>query len=205
MDRSAWSPRTVPIGGPTCSLAATKTEAYAVRIMAGNWVPIDDTSCWIYNYTWNPERPLTNAERERFAAGSGIHAQTDADYIPIRRRENDYLIDRAKQKTESYTGIEGVSEQDACIQDSQGPIADRTMEHLGPTDMGIIRFRRLILESARALMNGHPPAALADPAAYRVRGGGAVTPAEEPFAEVMQGRFGHEHGLSVSTGRSHAN
>jgi phthalate 4,5-dioxygenase oxygenase subunit len=169
------------------------------------WVPIDDTSCWIYNYTWNPERPLTNAERERFAAGSGIHARTDAGYIPIRRRENDYLIDRAKQKTESYTGIEGVSEQDACIQDSQGPIADRTTEHLGPTDMGVIRFRRLILESARALMNGHPPAALADPAAYRVRGGGAVTLAEEPFAEVMKGRFGHEHGLSASTGRSHAN
>jgi phthalate 4,5-dioxygenase oxygenase subunit len=90
---------------------------------------------------------LTNAERERFAAGSGIHARTDAGYIPIRRRENDYLIDRAKQKTESYTGIEGVSEQDACIQDSQGPIADRTTEHLGPTDMGVIRFRRLILES----------------------------------------------------------
>ena len=33
------------------------------------WVPIDDTSCWIYNYTWNPERPLTDAERARFRAG----------------------------------------------------------------------------------------------------------------------------------------
>ena len=70
-------------------------------------------------------------------------------YIPIRRRENDYLIDRAKQKTETYTGIEGVSEQDACIQDSQGLIADRTIEHLGPTDMGVIRFRRLMLEAVR--------------------------------------------------------
>ncbi len=159
------------------------------------WVPIDDTSCWIHNYTWNPERPLTPAERSRFAGGSGIHAQVDADYIPIRRRENDYLIDRVKQKTESYTGIEGVSEQDACIQDSQGLIADRTQEHLGPTDMGVIRFRRLILQAVQALQNGAPPGAVSHPEAYRVRGGGAVAPADQPLAEVMRARFGHEHGL----------
>ncbi len=161
------------------------------------WVPIGDTSCWIYNYTWNPDRPLTEAERARFSAGSGIHAQVDARYIPLRRRENDYLIDRTKQKTESFTGIEGVSEQDACIQDSQGFIADRTAEHLGPTDMGVIRFRRLILDAARALTQGEPPAALAHPRAYRVRGGGAVAPSAMGFGEVMRSRFGNEHGLAA--------
>ena len=160
------------------------------------WVPIDDMSCWIYNYTWNPDRPLTEAEHDRFSAGSGIHARVDADYIPIRRRENDYLIDRAKQKTESYTGIEGVSEQDACIQDSQGLIADRSTEHLGPTDMGIVRFRRLILDSARALVRGEPPSALAHPDAYRVRGGGAIAPIDSQLDTVMRTRFGHEHGLA---------
>ena len=34
----------------------------------------------------------------------------------------------------TVTGVEGVSEQDTMIQDSQGLIADRTREHLGPTD-----------------------------------------------------------------------
>ena len=154
------------------------------------WVPIDDVSCWIYNYTWNPDRPLSDQERERFARGSGIHAETDADHIPIRRRENDYLLDRARQKHESYTGIDGVSEQDACIQDSQGPIADRTAEYLGPTDMGIIRFRRLILDSAKALAAGDPPSALRHPAAYKIRGGGAVAPAGQPLADVLHARFG---------------
>ena len=125
-----------------------------------------------------------------------MHAEVDAQYVPIRRRENDYLIDRAKQKTETYTGIEGVSEQDACIQDSQGFIADRTIEHLGPTDMGVIRFRRLILEAVRALENGEPPRAAAHPEAYRVRSGGAIAPSDVPLAEVMRARFGHEHGLS---------
>ena len=160
------------------------------------WVPIDDTSCWVHTYTWNPERPLTEAERARFRAGSGIHAEVDANYVPLRRRENDYLIDRAKQKTESYTGIEGVSEQDACIQDSQGLIADRTTEHLGPTDMGVIRLRRLMLEAARALADGEAPLALAHPEAYCVRGGGAVSASNTALAEVMRTRFGHEHGLS---------
>ncbi len=160
------------------------------------WVPIDDSSCWIYNYTWNPDRPLSNAERDRFANGSGIHAEVDANHVPIRRRENDYLIDRTKQKYETYTGIDGVSEQDACIQDSQGLIADRTAEHLGPTDLGIIRFRRLILGAARALDRGEAPTALVNPDAYRVRGGGAVAPADLKLTDVMRVRFGHEHGRS---------
>ena len=158
------------------------------------WVPIDDTSCWVHTYTWNPERPLTEAERARFSAGSGVHAEVDAQYAPLRRRENDYLIDRAKQKTESYTGIVGVSEQDACIQDSQGLIADRTAEHLGPTDMGVIRFRRLILEAARSLQREVVPEALAHPEAYRVRGGGAVAASDVPLAEVMRIRFGTDMG-----------
>jgi phthalate 4,5-dioxygenase oxygenase subunit len=166
------------------------------------WVPIDDRSCWIHCYTWNPDRPLTEAERARFSAGSGVHAEVDARYVPIRRRENDYLIDRAKQKIETYTGIEGVSEQDACIQDSQGLIADRTIEHLGPTDMGVIRFRRLILEAVRALQAGQAPRAAACSEAYRVRSGGAIAPADVPLAQVMRARFGHEHGLCVDPVRA---
>jgi phthalate 4,5-dioxygenase oxygenase subunit len=166
------------------------------------WVPIDDTSCWVHTYTWNPDRPLTEEERARYGAGSGVHAQVDANYVPLRRRENDYLIDRARQKTESYTGIEGVSEQDACIQDSQGLIADRTIEHLGPTDMGVIRFRRLILDAARGLANGTQPLARAHPEAFQVRAGGAVAFADLKLAEVMRARFGHEHGLVAEKQRA---
>ena len=159
------------------------------------WVPIDDVSCWIYNYTWNPERPLTEAERQRYREGAGIHAEVDADYIPLRRRENDYRLDRRKQKHENFTGIDGVSEQDAAIQDSQGLIADRTLEHLGPTDMGVIRFRRMILAAARDMAAGNPPAAAHDAALYCVRSGGAVAQCDVPLPQVMRTRFGHEHAL----------
>ena len=63
--------------------------------------------------------------------GHTVHAQVDEHYVPIRNLRNDYLIDRHDQKHNSFTGIQGVSEQDSAIQDSQGPIVDRTREHLG--------------------------------------------------------------------------
>ena len=168
------------------------------------WVPIDDVSCWIYNYTWNPDRPLTQAERQRFAKGSGIHAEVDACYIPLRRRENDYLLDRQKQKFENYTGIDGVSEQDAAIQDSQGLIADRTTEHLGPTDLGVVRFRRMVLAAARAMAAGKPPSAARNAALYRVRSGGAIAQRDVKLPAVMRARFGHEHALMQATDASEA-
>ncbi|MGE4239993.1 Rieske 2Fe-2S domain-containing protein [Ramlibacter sp.] len=158
------------------------------------WIPIDDHSCWIYCYTWNPERPITEAERRKYAGGFAVHAEVDEKWIPIRNRSNDYLIDRVEQKHRSFTGITGVSEQDACIQDSQGWIADRTREHLGPTDMGVVQFRKLVLGAAKALAGGEEPKAAGAPQAYAVRCGGAITPDAVPLADVMTQRFGSPTG-----------
>ena len=154
------------------------------------WVPIDDGSCWVYCYTWNPERPLTDVERRRLAAGQSVHSEVDERFVPIRNRENDYLIDRADQKLLTFTGIRGISEQDAAIQDSQGVIADRAREHLGPTDLAIVRFRRLMLEGARNLGAGLEPVAAKDGTAYTVRSGSALADRAIPFADVMTARFG---------------
>jgi len=159
------------------------------------WVPIGDEACWVYCYTWNPDRPLTEDERRAFRAGRTVHAAVDAQWVPVRNRDNDYLIDRVAQQQRSYTGIEGVSEQDAMIQDSQGLVADRTREHLGPTDAAIIEFRRMILRAARELRGGVEPAAPRASAAYRVRGGSIVADRHLSFVEVMVKRFGHPLGL----------
>jgi phenylpropionate dioxygenase-like ring-hydroxylating dioxygenase large terminal subunit len=163
------------------------------------WVPIDDRSCWVYVYSWNPERPLSDKENRFIPGVPSVHAEVDEDWVPIRNRSNDYLIDRVAQKTTSFTGIVGISEQDAAIQDSQGFIADRTREHLGPTDLGIVRFRRLVLDAASALQQGVEPRAAALPRAYRVRSGGAVAPSAQDPAEVLRSRFGNEVGLVVET------
>jgi phenylpropionate dioxygenase-like ring-hydroxylating dioxygenase large terminal subunit len=162
------------------------------------WVPIDDTSCWVFCYTWNPERPLTEDERAKFRGGHTVHAEVDANGRSIRNRANDYLIDREEQRLRSYTGILGVSEQDAAIQDSQGFVADRTSEHLVPTDLGIVRFRRLMFDAARRLQAGQAPGAAASPQAYRVRSGGAVAPAASPLEAVMMERFGDVAGHIAS-------
>ena len=107
---------------------------------------------------------------------------------------NDYLIDRKVQKHHTFTGIEGVSEQDAAIQDSMGPIQDRTREHLGPTDVGVVEFRKLLMGAARALGNGQEPKAAQAPGRYAVRAGGAVAAPDKDLTQVMTERFGHRHG-----------
>jgi hypothetical protein len=98
------------------------------------------------------------------------------------------------QKHESFTGITGVSEQDGAIQDSQGPIQDRTREHLGPTDIGIVEFRKLLMGSARALASGEDPKAAKNANRYAVRSGGWVTSPDKDLATVMTERFGHRDG-----------
>ena len=156
-------------------------HAYAPSSMPGenifgqSFIPVTDTNCWIYTYAWNPERPLTQAERDGYDRGNGVMSVVDENYIPLRNKANDYLIDRKLQKTNSYTGIKGVSEQDAAVQDSQGPIADRTREHLGPTDLGIMHFRKLVMDAARALQQGEAPPHLAHQDRYAVRSGACVT------------------------------
>jgi hypothetical protein len=175
-------------------------HAFAPAAMPGEvyygqaWVPVSDTSCWIYTYSWRPDRPFTNSERTQFDGGFGVHSQVGEDYMPVRNRENDYLIDRQHQKTTSFTGITGVSEQDSAIQDSQGLIQDRTHEHLGPTDLGIVEFRKLVMGAARALQRGEPPKAAAAATRYAVRAGGWIAGPDKDLVALMTERFGHPHG-----------
>jgi hypothetical protein len=160
------------------------------------WTPIDDSRCWIYTYAWHPDRPLGEAERERYARGGyGQFAELGAGYVPLRNRGNDYLLSREAQRTVSFTGVRGIAEQDQMAQESQGVIADRTREHLTATDIAIVHFRRLLLGEARALAAGQAPAAPGRAEAYRVRGGGAHTPASQSLEQVMETRFGSASGL----------
>jgi phthalate 4,5-dioxygenase len=166
-----------------------------------SWVPIDDRSCWVYVYSWNADRPLTTDERTVVPGVPSVHSLVDENWVPVRNRGNDYLLDRQAQKTRSFTGIEGLSEQDAAIQDSQGTIADRTREILGATDLGIVRFRRLILSAARNLAAGEEPPAASASDAYCVRSGGTVAPDGTPVEEVLRARFGSDIGKVPQTQR----
>jgi hypothetical protein len=162
--------------------------------LGNTWVPIDDTSCWIYCYAWNPDRPLTEDETTRLARGSGIFAAVDEQYVPLRNRDNDYLVDRDLQKSSSFTGISGISEQDAAIADSQGLIHDRTRELLGQTDLGVVRFRRAMFDAVAVMKDGGVPRGADAPHAYAVRSGDAVVAGSAKLPEVLSTRFGSRWG-----------
>jgi phthalate 4,5-dioxygenase oxygenase subunit len=87
------------------------------------------------------------------------------------------------QRTTSFTGIEGVSEQDAAVQESMGRIVDRTKERLGTSDTAVIAARRLLLREARDLQAGTLPYASRHPAVYRVRSASVILKREVPVEE----------------------
>jgi phthalate 4,5-dioxygenase len=156
-----------------------------------SWVPIDDHHCWMYVYAWHPDQPIPAEERKRYIKGGyGQFAELGPGYVPLRNRSNNYLMSREEQKTVSFTGVKGIAEQDQMAQESQGYIVDRTKENLSPTDVGIIRFRKILLQEAKALVNGIKPQAPNKPMEYCVRGGGAHTKASYPLEQVMEERFG---------------
>jgi len=166
--------------------------------LGNTWVPIDDHSCWIFCYAWNPDRPLTADERARWEEGSGIFPAMDANFVPIRNRGNDYLIDRDRQRRSTYTGIEGISEQDAAIADSQGLIADRTRELLGQTDLGIVRFRQMMLGAAKARAAGKWPHGSRAASAYALRSGDTIARRDAKVVDVLDARFGERWGVGAA-------
>jgi phthalate 4,5-dioxygenase len=147
------------------------------------WVPLDDEHCWVWNVEWHPARPLSDGELASYRAGNGIHsALIPGTFRPRANQDNDYLIDREAQRTSSMTGIVGLSAQDAAVQESQGPLFDRTQEHLGTGDAGIIAARRRLLGAVRGLAAGQEPPGL-DAASQRVRAVSLVLLKDVPFYE----------------------
>lgn len=157
-------------------------------------VPVNDHACFMFTYAWNPERPLGDDERSRLAAGHAVFASLGPDYRPLANRSNDFLIDRDVQRNRTFTGVQGLAEQDAMIQQSQGFIADRTREHLTKTDAAIVRFRRRVLDAAKALSEGEEPTAPRLPQNYCTRPGSWFTGRDVPFDDVLVERFGDPHG-----------
>lgn len=62
------------------------------------------------------------------------------------------MIDREKQRNESFTGLMGFVLQDQMITESMGRVVDRTMEHLAPSDVMITRTRRCLVKAATAYL-----------------------------------------------------
>ena len=117
------------------------------------WVPIDDNNCWAFSYDYHPVRPLKKEERAAMEAGMGVHSENiPGTYRPKANKDNDYLMDRKAQRDGSeYSGIKGIAIQDGSLQESMGPIIDRTKENLVGCDNGIIMARHRLMRAAKEL------------------------------------------------------
>ncbi len=161
-------------------------------------VPVDDT----HMMRWQISVPNRWASAGAIRPAYELHPEYG--YLPetsgflgkwrmAQNKSNDYLLDRDFQKNGSYTGIRGIGIQDEAVTESMGEIMDRTREHLGTSDLMVIRLRALLLGAARRLRDaGEVPPAVDTPEVYAVRSGGVVLAnginGVEATLDLQQGR-----------------
>ncbi len=165
------------------------------------WVPIDDENCWVYTFDYQPVRDLTPAEVQAMKDGYGVHSQNiPGTYIPVNNKSNDYLMDRDAQKRgDTFSGVRGIAIQDASLQESMGPIVDRTKERLVTTDVGIIKARAKLRKAAIALKEqGITPPGV-DPSHHRVRSASVVLPKDVPYIEAVADKLKAQPGVRQAT------
>ena len=103
------------------------------------FVPIDDENTWTWSFNCNPHRDFNEKEQALFHPRTGLWGPIDDSYRPVWNKENDYGLDREMQKNVNYTGIKGIPNQDVAVQESMGPIADRSREILGTSDKALFQ------------------------------------------------------------------
>jgi len=175
----------------------------ASPVLSGHaWVPIDDTHTMALCFTYHPSLPLSQEQREILMYQrnglEGLHPSVDA-YEPSPAIPGDatwrtkmkhggdsrFPIDREFQNTKSFSGLPGVWPQDTAMQEGMGLISNRAREHLGTTDMGIIKVRKRLIAEAHNLANhGATPAGVFNPDQYAIRAASAVVESGSSWVEM---------------------
>ncbi len=169
----------------------TSVPSYGGKNRDKVWVPIDDEHTMVWEPHWSASRDLTEEEqvgRQGRVPLSGFLPDTD-DWLGRARfaanAGNDYFHSRMRQKTANFSGFEDVTPiQDAAMQESMGPICDRTREHLGASDAAIVHMRRRLLNAANAFTyQRSAPPGLASPESYRKHGDQMLLNEPDSWAE----------------------
>lgn len=134
-------------------------ESYNVATLLG---PTDDTHTAFYFIAWSEGHGIDQEAWRKFnVARPGI--DLDANFNNLRTRENNYLQDRNAMKLGNSTGISGIPNQDIAMWVTMGPIADRSRERVGASDLAIVEFRRLMVEAAHQMKAGGPALGTTEP------------------------------------------
>jgi phthalate 4,5-dioxygenase oxygenase subunit len=151
------------------------------------FVPIDDENTMLFDvyHSQNGKPVDQTALRRKLRVEPGV--DLDEDWFFRGSRKNRWNQDRAAMKNGSYTGIAGFQNQDTAAVESMGAISDRTREHLGQSDVAIIRMRRRMSDSVKQFQAGKPPLGV-DPALDYgdIRSAQGVIPKDAPWQTLLE-------------------
>jgi len=166
------------------------------NILAQAWVPMDDTHTMAFTFLWKHKTPVLGLSAagdplpylDRTTATLPNTSDWHGRWRAAANQDNDYLIDRAAQRSVSFTGIAEVFQQDAAVTESMGAISDRTLETLAPSDALIAATRRRLHDAAVALRDkAAAPYQLGDPdRAAELRSGDVIAPKTQPWFEAYE-------------------
>jgi phthalate 4,5-dioxygenase oxygenase subunit len=143
---------------PQQQLNQSRDDSEMRRMIAGHmWVPRDDQSSMVWNWMLSLDQPLTDEQRQEKGNGNGPDHVDPNTFLSHDGKWNEYGLDRQRQKTVNFSGIDGVNKQDRAVQESMGRIVDRSREQLGPADRAIITMRQLLLDAVRTVREGGDP------------------------------------------------
>ena len=134
-------------------------------------VPIDDTSCYWYAIFTS----FGAAVDHRRMREQRLELYTLPDYRPRLNRSNDYGFHLAEQRSQTFTGMgQDINVHDQWAIEGQGPIQDRTREHLGQSDKAIATYRRMLVAAIEQAMAGERPPMVLTPAEAQAMHGPAA-------------------------------
>ena len=114
-------------------------------------VPVDDTHCYWYAIFTSFTGPVDKQQMRE----QRLQLYELPHYTSRKNKRNDYGYSLQEQLTETYTGMgNDINVHDQWAVESQGPIQDRTREHLGTTDKGIIAYRRMLVKAIESTQAG---------------------------------------------------
>ena len=118
-------------------------------------IPVDDTTTLHLQYVTKPRE------------------STGPKQVPVHR---DSLFDENGKIL-----ADSIPKQDELAWVGQGPVTDRTREHLGASDTGIIMFRKMIEEQMEKIERGEDPIGVVRDRAIN-----------EPFIRIRREKKGYE-------------
>jgi phenylpropionate dioxygenase-like ring-hydroxylating dioxygenase large terminal subunit len=185
LDEADMHIRTYHFVLPFHQIRPYQTSKGGTAVAGHIWVPMDDQTTMVYNWHYSTtDAALDDDDRRERRSGNGPDDVDQTTFRSIRNRRNNYLLDRQVQKTETFTGIDGINTQDRGIQESMGPVVDRSKEHLGPADKAIIQARRLLLGAINTVREGGTPRGV-NATYYTLRASEGVLPRDADWRSLL--------------------